>query len=122
MEFRLNNYHRNISSEDFLKDVKEVASRLEKNTLTTMEYDKYGQYHHDTLRKRFGSWKNVLNLAGLNTEKHNFYVSDQEYILDIQRVAHLLKKGQLRSFSTKNMGNMMLQYFLNVAGRGARCF
>lgn len=116
MEFRLNNYHRNISSEDFLKDVKEVASRLEKNTLTTMEYDKYGQYHHDTLCKRFGSWKNVLNLAGLNTEKHNFYVSDQEYILDIQRVAHLLKKRTVTIIQYQKYGKYDASIFSKRCG------
>lgn len=116
MEFKLNNYHRNISSEDFLKDVKEVASRLEKNTLTTMEYDKYGQYHHDTLRKRFGSWKNVLNLAGLNTEKHNFYVSDQEYILDIQRVAHLLKKRTVTIIQYQKYGKYDASIFSKRCG------
>ena len=39
MSFELNNYHRNVSAEDLLIDVQNVAKKLNKNTLTGMEYN-----------------------------------------------------------------------------------
>lgn len=49
MSFELNNYHRNISAEDLLTDVQNVAKKLNKNTLTGTEYNQYGTY--ETVRK-----------------------------------------------------------------------
>ena len=60
MSFELNNYHRNISAEDLLTDVQNVAKKLNKNTLTGTEYNQYGTYNQSTLSRRFGSWKEVL--------------------------------------------------------------
>ena len=55
MSFELNNYHRNISAEDLLTDVQNVAKKLNKNTLTGTEYNQYGTYNQSTLSRRFGS-------------------------------------------------------------------
>ena len=48
MSFELNNYHRNISAEDLLTDVQNVAKKLNKNTLTGTEYNQYGTYNQST--------------------------------------------------------------------------
>ena len=87
MKFELNEYHRNISDEELLQDVKNVALKLNKQSITTAEYDEVGTFNHTTIARRFGSWKETLSKAGLETEGHNFYISDQEYIKDLQRVA-----------------------------------
>ena len=86
MSFELNNYHRNISAEDLLTDVQNVAKKLNKNTLTGTEYNQ------STLSRRFGSWKEVLKLCNLDTNGHNFKCSfsDQDVINDLKRVASLL--------------------------------
>ncbi len=55
MKFELNDYHRNVSDEEFIKNVKETAERLNKTTLTGEEYATYGKYHPSTLTRRFGS-------------------------------------------------------------------
>ena len=51
MSFELNNYHRNISAEDLLTDVQNVAKKLNKNTLTGTEYNQYGTYNQSTLSR-----------------------------------------------------------------------
>ena len=60
MKFELNDYHRNVSDQEFILDVQETAKRLGKDTLTGEEYSLHGKYHSSTLTRRFGSWKKVL--------------------------------------------------------------
>lgn len=65
MKFELDNFQRNTPREEFIEDVCAVAKRLNKNTLTTREYNKYGKFHSRTIFKRFDSWLQVLELSGL---------------------------------------------------------
>lgn len=89
MKFELSYHHRDISNEELIEDVKRVAALLNKESITIAEYDKNGKFNHTTLYRRFGRWKDVLRHADLSVESHNFYISDNEYILDMQRVASL---------------------------------
>ena len=104
MKFELNKYYRNISDAALIEDVKEVAGSLGKKTITIDEYDKHGKYNHATLYRRFGNWKNVLGLAGLSVESRNFYISDSDYISDIQRVASLLSRETLTIYEYQANG------------------
>ena len=94
MKFELNEYHRNVSDEELIADVKRVAETLGKNTLTGDEYLLHGKYHLSTIRKRLGhgSWKKVLELCALETRGHNFkcVMSDEDIVADLKRVANLL--------------------------------
>ena len=72
MKFELNEYHRNVSDEEFISDVKSIALKLGKTTLTRDEYSKNGKYHSSTLTRRFGSWEKILELCSLDTTGHNF--------------------------------------------------
>ncbi len=92
MKFELNDYHRNVSDQDLLQDVQDVAQRLSKETLTGREYSLNGKYYHGTLRKRFGSWKKVLEACNLETVGHNFKcnISNEEMITDLKRVAGIV--------------------------------
>lgn len=97
MKFELNDYNRNISDEEILKDIKITAQKLGKDTLTTDEYTTNGSFHHSTVMRRFGSWKKALQLSGLETKGHNFQVdcSIEDAIADIKNVAFHLKKDRL---------------------------
>lgn len=97
MKFELNEYHRNISNEEFISDVKSTASREGMTTITADEYSNLGKFHSSTLIRRFGSWKNVLELADLETRGHNFAYSfsDKDVIEDLQRVAAIYNKDTL---------------------------
>ena len=89
MGFKLNEYHRNTSNEDFISDVIKVAKTLNKTSLTIEEYSINGKYHPSTLMRRFGSWKKVLELSGLEVRGHNFRVecSKDDIVKDLKRVA-----------------------------------
>lgn len=92
MKFELKDYHRNITNEELINDVIITAQKLNKSTLTTVEYDKNGSFSQSTLTKRFGSWKKVLKLSGLKTISHSykFNYTDDEIITDLRRVAEEL--------------------------------
>ncbi len=106
MKFALNDYHRNVPDEDFIKDVQETAERLGKTTLTGEEYATHGKYHSSTLTRRFGSWKKVLEHSGLETKGHNFKFSysDTEVIADLKRVALALGKQTLTGKEYESCG------------------
>lgn len=95
MKFVLNEHHRDVPTEDLISDVKNVAIRLMKNTLTATEYDSNGRYHSSTIRRRLGSWKKVLECAELTTDNHNFYIDNKDYIDDLKYVAGFLGKTTL---------------------------
>ena len=97
MEFKLNEYHRNISDEELLNDVIKTARKLGKKSLTVDEYSHNGTFHRTTLSNRFGSWKNVLTLCHLDLENHSFRVniSNDDIINDVVRVKNIYKKDTI---------------------------
>ncbi len=68
MKFELEEYHRNISDEELIADLKRVAAQLRKKSVTQAEYNKYGKFHGSTLRRKMGSWFDVLAKAELEGE------------------------------------------------------
>lgn len=97
MKYELNDYHRNISDEELLSDVKKTAANLGKTTLTAKEYAKNGKYHNSTLVRRFGSWKKVLEICNLEIKGHPFKYdfSDEDVITDLKRVANMISKNTI---------------------------
>lgn len=97
MKFELNDYHRNVSDDEFISDVLHTAKKLNKNTLTTDEYSVHGRYHSSSLIRRFGSWKKVLELSSLETKGHNFRYkfSDVDVVDDVKRVANIYGKSTI---------------------------
>lgn len=106
MKFELNDLHRNTPDEELLKDVRAVAEKLCKLTLTKKEYSSNGNYHADTLTNRFGSWQDVLVLAGLDIKGHNFLYSfsDEDVKCDVRRVAELLHKDTVTNTEYNQYG------------------
>ena len=99
MDFKLNDYHRDILDEELLADVKRVSQKLSKNTLTQREYKNAGgKFSPATFRNHFGSWSSVLKLCGLivnnyqlaashGNHTHNKKVNDKELLENIKPVA-----------------------------------
>ena len=60
-----------ISNIEIINDLRTVANNLGKKSLKMREYCKENgaKYNYQTAKKRFGSWKNVMDKAGLKTEK-----------------------------------------------------
>ena len=103
MEFKLNEYHKNVSDEELLKDILRVAKILGKDTITLKEYeDNGGRYGTTTFIRRFGGWINALKRCGLSPDAKQYYaasatvsysrIETAELIADLQSVSTKLRK------------------------------
>ena len=85
MKFELEEYHRNTPSEDFLADIKSVANKLNKKSITIAEYEEHGKYHPTTITNRFGSWSKVMEAANLEIGRR-VNIPDKELFKNIEEV------------------------------------
>mgnify|MGYP000860775303 CR=1 FL=1 len=95
MRFELNEFHRNVPDTELIEDLQRVSNLLKQDTVTMDAYTQYGKFHATTLTRRFGNWKKTLELAGLSTTSKNFYISNDDYIFDLKRVASILNKNTI---------------------------
>lgn len=87
MEFKLNEYHRNVPDRELLNDILRVAKLLNQKSLTSEEYSKYGKYNVTTICRRFSKWLIAVKLVGLSPKPRNIHkITDEELFQDIERV------------------------------------
>ena len=119
MEFTLNEYHRNISDEEFLEDLRRVAQIMESEGLTMTDYSLHGKYHPSTIAKRFGGWRTAIKLAGLSLNKawskHDFCEKEEDFLQDMERVADFFGKdhittGDYLQYGKYDRGAMLRKY------------
>jgi 5-methylcytosine-specific restriction endonuclease McrA len=85
MKFKLEQYHRNIPSDELIKDLMKASETLKKETVTIDEYNETGKFHSTTLARRFGSWFKALEKAGLKRTR-TLGVTDEEYFENLEEV------------------------------------
>ncbi len=84
-KFELENFHRDISDNDLVVDLVDVAKILKKPTVTFREYNQFGKYSSSTICARFGSWNSALGKASLEqTIKRN--ISEEELFENLSNV------------------------------------
>jgi len=67
MKFELKDFNRNVPDKDLLNDLKDIAQKLEVNKLSSRQYEANGgKYTSGTIARRFNSWNNALEKAGLS--------------------------------------------------------
>ena len=117
MDYVLNDYHRNISDEELLKDIVRVAKNLGKETITTKEYIKNGGlFHSSTIQRRFGGWVNALCRAGLQPKRAQTTtqgIPDSELITDLHRIAENLGKKTFSSTEYSQYGKYSIDALLH---------
>ena len=91
MRFELEPDDRNASDETLLSDLKKVASKLGKDSVTTDEYNSNGRFNAQTLARRFGGWPNALAKAGLSITKY-MNIPEEELFANLERVWMTLGK------------------------------
>ena len=104
MKYKLKPYHRNISDEEYLDDLRAVSKKIGKESITKSEYNVHGVYHSDSLCRRFGSWFTVLEKAGLKETRSRFNISAEECLDDLCRVAKKLGKNSVTRNEYKKHG------------------
>ena len=86
----------NLSSQELLDDLRNVAERLNELSVTSLQYREFGKYGCKALVKRFGqSWFDVLRAAGMNPTRSRLNISTDEMLEDVKRIALLLNKQTL---------------------------
>ena len=102
-----------VTNEELIADIKNIANLLEKNTITSGEYTKSGgKYNSGTILRRFKTWNNALNCAELN-KSSNRNTSDEELLIEIERI--WTKLG--RQPTTNDIKEGISMYSLNTFAR-----
>jgi 5-methylcytosine-specific restriction endonuclease McrA len=86
MKYEIEPDNRNCSNEELLADLRSIAKRLKKPSITKEDYDKHGRFCSATMRKRLGSWNKALAQSGLTVQKR-VDIPCEELIADLQCVA-----------------------------------
>lgn len=86
MKFELDDYNRNVSDESLIEDLKSVAKKLNKDSVTRQDYDTNGKYHSTTQLRRFGGWFDALKKAGLQETRTSPNVPEEELFKNLEEV------------------------------------
>ncbi len=120
MKYELNDYHRNISDDELLEDIKRIANILGKSTLTSAEYkNNGGLYGCTTIARRFGGWTIALkkcNLIILNSQINNKGIEAEVLSSDIRKVARLLNKKTITCSEYSQNGKYSVDVCLRKFG------
>ena len=106
---RPKNDYLKIKDQELLEDVKLVATRLGKNSISTSEYNKYGKYKIQTLLIRFTTWNLALEKAGLTQTPYKI-ITDEMLFEEIEKI--WINKGSQPT--TTDIQKGLSQYSLNT--------
>lgn len=88
------------ADETLIKEILRVAELVKDPTVSRTEFQKHSRVHTSTLEKRFGSWEQAMNAAGLSDrfDHSNKTISKEDIISELRRVSELLSQ---QVFSSK---------------------
>lgn len=105
MKFELELNNRNLTDEELIFDLKLIAKKSNKNTLTGKEYkDNGGKYGVRTYQTRYGSWLKALEKAGLPIQRTTQKLEREKIIEDLKLVAKKLNTNVLTGDEYTNNG------------------
>lgn len=98
MKFELTESNKQFSNSELLEDLKRVSSLIGKSSVSLKEYQEHGHYSYQTLKKRFGSWKDALENACLDESKRSWggdlsevRIPEELLLEDMRKVAQELE-------------------------------
>jgi hypothetical protein len=86
MKFELEEFHRNTPEEELLADIKRVAKKIKKDSVTMDEYKDHGKYAVSTLTRRLGSWFQILERAGMGPNRTPMNLSEEDLFKNLEEV------------------------------------
>jgi 5-methylcytosine-specific restriction endonuclease McrA len=86
MKFELEECHRGVTNEELLADLRQVASELNKTTISIAEYNEHGKYHFSTYYEKFGNWPSALEKAGLEKTGKGMNVPEEELFKNLEEI------------------------------------
>lgn len=80
------------TDEALINEIHRVADLIYKPKITKSEFQKYSRVHCSTIEKRFGTWSEALNVAGLSDRIFAPIkpTTKEEIVSELQKVANLL--------------------------------
>ncbi len=115
MKFELRNNARYFNDDELINDLKSVAQILDKDSVSSEEYNKHGKYCHGTFQKRFGSWNKALQQAGLNLVVQQ-RISNEELFDNLEIVWRTLRRQPLYSEMRKPLSKYSTRPYDNRFG------
>ena len=86
MQYKLNEFNRNVPDNELIDDLKRVAEKLGLNKISSRQYNDNGaKYTAGTIATRFGSWNKALEKADLNLV-HYRDVSEEDLFKNLEDV------------------------------------
>lgn len=86
MKFELRKTARGLSDDELLEDLRRVARKLGRDTVTISEYTEHGLGHATTIQRRFRSWFKALEDAGLKPSRSRIGISNEELFENLRVV------------------------------------
>lgn len=86
MKFELEEYHRGITNEELIAELKRIALKLNKTALNRTDNDEHGKYGTTTYSRRFGSWFNSLEKAGLEKTRTPMNLPEEELFKNLEEI------------------------------------
>lgn len=86
MKFELEEYHRGITDEELIEELKRIALKLNKTALNRTDNDDHGKYGTTTYIRRFGSWFNALEKAGLEKTRTPMNLPEEELFKNLEEI------------------------------------
>ena len=119
MEFKLNEYRRELTDEEIIENIQLVAKDLNTDYLSISTYKKYGKYSQTAIQGHFGTWKNALKLAGLRNERNSSelkLIPDEDYYSDLMNIASYLDKKTVSYQDYKKYGKYSAEHIFSRFG------
>jgi len=92
MKFELKKYARSArkdyqktTDDELIADLRDIAGKLQKDAVTSREYDQRGKFNSHIFERRFGSWLNALGKAGLQKTR-NYNITDEEAFQNLENI------------------------------------
>src|SRR3989344_2782888 len=102
MKFELKKYSRsdkkdytNVTDDELVIDLKQIASDLQKDSVTAREYNERGKFNSHIFERRFGSWLKSLDKANLQRTR-NYNITDEEAYKNLEDVWIKLGRQPIR--------------------------
>lgn len=119
MKYELEPDNRNCPDDVLLDDLRAVAARLGKTSLTKDEYNINGRFSAATMQNRFGSWNNALLKSNLSIKKRN-NIPHHELLGDLKQVAEKLGTKVVSVDEYESMGSFSAATISKTFGSWAK--
>ncbi len=119
MEFKLNDYHRNVPDAELIRDLQRVSTELGKSAITIEEYKERGKYSRDIISRRFGGWIEALKKSGLSPSVNQVNIKGvglKDMLKDLEIVSKKLGKQTFTSNEYSKYGKYSRNIFFRKFG------